>query len=1312
MSRSNFDIVVRAPPGTPADITLQIPPPLLADISQDVVLNDPPGTPEDVVLRPANVGDGVGSHRNANLVGLRATTRFQNFPQSVALTGLRCTAINGYMQEYFLYDNFVDINNSSFGGHAIEPVPPASLGTTWNLLVGIGPLPIIHNNRLQEVDGSDQVFLNSNGVAISPYQDYYVEAQLYYAQIGPSFLCAIGIDTGTTDCYYFGWNDNVQQWEFGTNISGSLNALLTDTTNAFTQVVGEVRLLRIECMAGSGVNHLKCFVDGTEIFAYDDSVYVMTGGYVSIILGLVGLSESHSTDLEFIRAGPVTRILTGQVAVATAGTIVGTVSGGSSVSVTGQVATATAGTIIPEIGAKPLGRSATATAGTVTANTADVVVGLTGLAVTTAQGAFLVATTVGATGIQPYKPAIKYVGTGIVLGPMTSIHSSPMSVNGLLCNVSEYVFVDDSFHGYTPGEEGSRRFGQKVSQATTVPTQTEGWVPGGQYIPVSYRTPDQYGSPDGPQNQVSDGVNQLPNGEIYDFSMDGGGYYSIDTGGMIHWVHTRGRGRATGAMITGAPDVLYVYQNEASAEHSLPPAVIRRNIVRNHNREWLIGLYAHSSTNVYMLYPTPWSPATFALTGLRATATAGTITPAVVGAPNLVGNVATTRQGVLTTKVSDASRSVPLVGLVATTSAGSVGRADYAQMVPTYRHGDGYSFDSREIQIKDLDSSTDVIVNLPSQGAPEDVVMHAPFGDIHASSQSLTAIRSGYGWVYLCYVSATQAGFVQMGFVVIDPMTGNVLSHRLIPFSESPVWSFISAIGLTSSPMTCRPLAEVVKLSNGISVTQFMFAGHVVNVQWTSDTAATPSVVLKAGRSYLDQITLSGGFGSALALAATNWDSLEYKGDEVYHMVFMVADVSGVFTHTEHFQVYGFRNNAVSATDASWNFIGLLADYDNFNGTQVWEHSHLSGELVIALSVAGYGGGLPTCLWANNNNGINSTEAFDTFVNFGTASLSGEGVSGRPHPVWYYHWATQAPYLSVKTECQVGAVTTTIVNGTSAALTGLSCTTAIGTIVPEISTSNKTHDNFGNLIEGTALNSISGWGGQRINLGQGTIFFATPGFGAPVGQRATTVQGVIVPAIDKAYTGQSATTTAGLIKPEVAVTLVGQSTTATAGSLAASTSVNIALTGLQTVATAGAITTSLANVGSLGGQVGATAPGAIVPNIAVLLQGVAANASIGVLGVSSAVVLTGQQSVAVQGLINPLLEIPLTGGSTSALPGSVGISHSQTISVSGVQAVGMVGATPTNIPPIPSHNHLVTEPQVAPLFTKSEDDPLYNQVDP
>jgi hypothetical protein len=519
----------------------------------------------------------------------------------------------------------------------------------------------------------------------------------------------------------------------------------------------------------------------------------------------------------------------------------------------------------------------------------------------------------------------------------------------------------------------------------------------------------------------------------------------------------------------------------------------------------------------------------------------------------------------------------------------------------------------------------------------------------YALHRSLCVVPSGYGdtiyAVYLSAANATSKTPAYVGVIVMNAVTLVVTSHTLtaVTTQASPYASGTQPqIGSMPIP-PFRPVAEVVKLSSGTSVTQFVLGGSVVNLSWTSAGITTPTVTLKAGPT--------AGTGHDLV---PGWESLEIRADNVVHVLYDRAYSSNGTIATSNFRLY---TNDATGVGASW----ALSSSDVFSWT---ERVDGVGSINNAY-LSGFGGGLDTWL-------------FNSACYFNTTPQARNTAQA-----WLSYWAGQAPYLSVSAKARVGRVGITITNGVTLVLTGLSASTAQGSIKPAIS--KAITGQSATVGSGSITASVNG----AVTVGlTGLQAVAFPGvLGAMpslIGQQAAAAVGTFVPEIAVTLTGQSCTAQRGLPAPTNAPRLSVPTLVATGGSL--TPLVGIPLTGGFCTASSG-----LAQPGftvTLASPALAAASGTLGPSLTLALRSGALAARAGNTVPALSARLAGGSIGSVQGLLGVSIDRAFTGQSASAFAGIVGQRHDCNLFPRGLAARAAIGVVTTNIPPLPDRFHV------------------------
>jgi hypothetical protein len=527
-------------------------------------------------------------------------------------------------------------------------------------------------------------------------------------------------------------------------------------------------------------------------------------------------------------------------------------------------------------------------------------------------------------------------------------------------------------------------------------------------------------------------------------------------------------------------------------------------------------------------------------------------------------------------------------------------------------------------------------------------------GSCNAVHKHLCVTRAGYGdTIYVSYYSNTG----HIGLIVMDAVTLSVTSHVLTAtVATGTTWTTPGLSNNLASSFPEKSQGEVFYRENGDSVTQFLMNKQFVRLKWTSGTATTPTQTLKTGPS----TTALGG-----------WESLEYKGDEVYHVVYERTVVSsnynngtGRYDYVQDFKIY---YNDVTGTGSTWTASSVLWSWTQSltlnqvsDGFTIWFSGSGDGKQAVLYSVP--------CL----------------FIGKGYAEAQAKLA-------WMDMWGGQQQYMSVAAKGRVGRITVTIVPGV--VLTGQTLTASGGALAPSVT---------------VALTGLA------ATVGQGTIVGAIP-VDATVGLtglQATVQQQAIVITRGASLAGQTLTASVGTLAPtgHQFASLIGQKLTTSSGSMGQALAVTLA--GAQLAVQQGLLTKEIA--ARLTGQSLTTGTGVFVPALNLRLVGVQLQSGVGVFAPLTAVNLVGIQLAALDGSLQLALAVPLTGQSAVGQQGQLGLLYDCNVFATGVYALGVVGTEPTttNVPAIGKDDLLWARAAVDKLFTQVSPDELFNDVEP
>lgn len=565
---------------------------------------------------------------------------------------------------------------------------------------------------------------------------------------------------------------------------------------------------------------------------------------------------------------------------------------------------------------------------------------------------------------------------------------------------------------------------------------------------------------------------------------------------------------------------------------------------------------------------------------------------------------------------------------------------------------------------------------LGTQEAPIQLTGFAGYDRCFALDNSMCVTYSGYGNVaYISYLSAAlvttrEGGDNRLaipeyfGLIVMDLASETVYSHTLtkLESATTPVTTRYGSLYFDSRDPPIRPTTEVVKLSSGRSITQFLLRKFIANMSWTKDTFLAPTLTLKDGPVATNYI-------------AWGWESVEVRGDSAYHVLYNVNLDTGTSTGP----IFRFKTitNDATSTDASWSISAELWNWDSiFGGTKDYYFDGYSA------SKPGY----PTWLYhaPYGQDGFDiDTVAYDAADN----RLS--------------FWGGQPTYASVEARGTVGLPLLALQsNGVAVPLTGHTITArgaSVSISGQAVTVALSGHQAYANYTNPSASNgsavvplfghSMLAWYGQPI-ADNGITEVVLTGQSCTVlrgqmydvgailsGHTATTEQGALRLEITRvrltgaatsaqagvfnftgasvALTGQGSTASAGTLAPTVAPTVTGLSSTATHGSLGVS--IEVTLTGQSCTTQHGDVATPV--VGVCTGHEATTQYGSLGVSITVALTGQSAMASYGSFGLATdaEVALTGHACATAGGVLSSATAVQCSGHAASISQGGMGV---------------------------------------------------------
>lgn len=1236
--------------------------------------------------------------------GNRATTAqgAANRGWEVALTGQVATTAKGNVSAqkryYELLDNFTNSNGTGITSHTSE-APWSWSWAAYNYTVE----PTIQTNRLQGPGASDtaQIWCASAWTpTVVAENDFWLEVSLYRRNTTAGATTGI-VNNGVfvrgsatnRDGFLIGWNELDDEFYILDYAGGVLSSTLGQAfgTGAFTGTSQERKLLiHVYSYSPSPPYynvHIGVYVDSgsgynaNEDF-YGDAFGSLYGGTAYYEVGTV-FEETNGVDVDWIRlyddlvqlegarlttaSGYVKdhfQPLVGFASTTAAGTISGSTGSETSVALTGQSATTAQGTITPD--------------------TSSVIIGLTGLAATATQGTIvpaLVVVTDPAIGALSPRVSWTYHTDANKLNP-GNIGTQFLPWDGVLYGAGN--------HGT---EESLQRFPRsglkKVSQVTE---ETNPWTSNAKWTfsDNSGMAVDDTSNPFLIGSYFPRGFagSQDP-GPRYNTIYSKGGWLSMSPQGNVFSAVERVYDKMGGAAIFLAPH----FGEVASPNYYNGPELFTGYTTvtdeveperQRYQTSAPLGVYPLSENEAIAFYPQIIDgriSGRFAdLVGVRATTRIGTITPSYTSGTN---------------------PDIPLVGFAATTAYGRLSIAEAPEVQLEAGPGHQLSATAGVLYARDA-SIVPAIKRLKNGTWTSTPVLADSFTGatkIWTRSHYLTVVPSGYGDViYATYYSEAHASHpAKIGVVVMDAASGAVHSNTLYSVSGSPFTRFTDgasafgqALDETWRPFgTHRTVALTHKLSSGTSVTQFLFCGEVVHFSWTSGTATAPTVTIKNGAS----------LGTTESVFPA-WQTLEVRGDNVYHVVPYGNNVFGIGgTYDGGASIYV---NDATGTSSTWTTPSVSVSE---SGTKDTARD-------LPVFYGGFGGKRKSW-W---------------FLSWWEVSFSvlEEGSDAG----WFDLWYLQPKLISVEAMALLGRVTLTIDEANkTVALTGNGATTANGTLYADITYQRQLTGQVATTAYGIIVpeggDIIAALSGQAATTAYGTL---TPSLGGvavsiglvhghldtfigvitiPIveapGLAAVTAQGALGLAIDQApgATGLVATAAQGVIAPEVAPSLLGEDATgsvgqpvpqiaapewswglhsdALAGSLGRFAEDLAQLVGNAAAATQGDVSPVVGEESSVSGQSATSAAGVLTPVVLVTLNGHQTTSGQGVVTANLVYQLTGLSTTTQEGFLSIIEEIFLSGRSATTASGVVGYQYGGTVTAVGLEMYLQLGDVSQNM---------------------------------
>jgi len=1010
-----------------ANIKLGVPSAADPAVVNTLRINDPSGTDTQILLYAPGAGDGVASHRNANLVGLRATTNSQPFSYPVGLLGLRTTAISGYLVQYFFLDNATASNGTGIASYI--PEIPGSSGYNAAVTTTVGVDPVIQGNMIRHSAASDYSWHNTTfGSPFSNF-DAYVEARLVWRANNGITMTGVSLDGGANRGPTFGWNDQTPEWTLSTGQGGVNTPIATNNSvNPFDQVtVGSARVLRMEVMHdGAGNNEIVCYVDGIECIRATENTLNQDNGQVGVVFADengIGSTFDNCVDIDWIRAGPITRTPAGLVATTGIGVLTPSQSVGFEIAITGLVATSAPGVCVPLIDVVLVGHVATGGLGAF---------GLGGVVAYATTGVLVPSIAIGIAGRSASV-------TGGVLVPQVEV---TVALIGRLIYLTDGAFFETRVT-IRPEAALAASGGLCAVQIVTGGSDTTSQVPNipALFVQTLYTKLTQPPVTPPYTKYLQPDIGLTCSGTINTFrinSIEGLSFspQAIDVG--ISGLNIR----LTGSAVAATKGALGI---TLGADRSAQ----------------LTGFVVAAASGVLLRDPAdPTVSFSVELVGQKATATLMRETHLMTHTYDKYGVVS--------------GGPVPSI-IVDSTTAASALRID--------RTG-GASDPNTCTPFGDS-----VVVFVPTE--PTTICLMAPLGNndirlrpawtvdptdrMYVRDSYLTFIPSGFGDItYLVY--HTHNG---VGLCAFDVASRKVYSNTFAPSPQQFVLLRTQTInGVPSegvnTPFTAatlnRPEAKVITLPDNRRVTQFVFGINIVNVTWTSELRAAPILTVKR---YPD-VSADHPPTEVLDLwiseqILTEWETLEARGSEVHHILFRYGGQTIYGTGVYLPLVGSLYYNDAASSSSEWKLVPTQTTADPTT-TQIF----LGGSQAALLPRTAADTGGPgvflydtrvypftdyaaSYTWEAGDPGTPTSGANSYFAGYGAgkswtfrAHYWNHGVFpttiGDDTTVLVNYWSTQPTIYSVQIASRVGRVTTSITP--NAALTGLRATTASGADSP------------------------------------------------------------------------------------------------------------------------------------------------------------------------------------------------------------------------------------------------------------------------
>ena len=889
-----------------------------------------------------------------------------------------------------LADTFTDTNGTALTAHTRD-VPDYE---TWYDQGAGGTAASINTNRARGAGTGAALYICTDSIGgVSPTfltgyvpPAYWAEATFYRRATTTGVatnelseaigVAASGQYNGDTTGYFFGWNETDDTWylkDSNLDSGGFLTQidLASSTTGAFTGTA-QSRVLRVEINFVEAYpnyslmeTHIECFVDGVSVISWSSGAggaqhredYDGNLGY-----GLL-FSQSGSVDIDSIFGGDF------------------------SVHIVGNLADTSPGVVspfwYPVPGAYLAGHQTTLALGTITPGSAgDVVVSLTGFAVTTDAGVLGIQLGVGVTSfsgtLRPTLAASNIYGAAVYAD---HVESAYFLLDGVPRGIAEQR-IGSGVNGFGAFETEASRF--LVTLAVDIGINTLNFFP----RPVEDHT---YG---------------------YNASYLPGGMFSVDASGVRQSAHYRST-PYTNAFFNVFPQCVPHYMAWAAwgAPNIYGPELFLGG--GNESGEAIeqrsyagLGIYARSATDVVAFHTSRVNPA---IGGVTARLVGGRAELRALSDPTGFAGVA------------GGAGAASLPGARVTALGGSLG-VDGVRALTGRRLTTNYPESYRVVPVS---SDDQLALSISTASYADDAFV--PVAQSHTTSTGrvypkpnvLCVVPTGHANViYAVYINEPpEAAAPYVGLVVYDLAARTILAHSNT-VAGSPVDSTAGTVGFTQ-PRQERTVAEVVALSNGTSVTQFLIDRHIVHLSWTSGTVTAPTITIKTPPA------VAGAGGSPPERIIQGWESLAHRGDSAYHILYRYTYHASATTRGYESISKVYVNDATSA-GSTW----ALVEASNSGGTS--GPSGWSEQYVAPTSDGTH----------NQGTNFSAFDANQAWLRTHRNYARGDSSDGDIATIAVDFWGTTYPLLSVAAKSHVGSVRVVLTPYT--ALTGLSAVTGQG----------------------------------------------------------------------------------------------------------------------------------------------------------------------------------------------------------------------------------------------------------------------------